>query len=109
MKYLIIKPFNLLNTSPLTKTKTYVKNLLTSNFKWKSKLRNSNFKHSMKRLQIPRKIVDEKFYVHEKIYAHEIAAVYLSQIYFLKSAKKTCKLNNRDLNRDWISMKCFWF
>ena len=53
----------------------------------------------MKRQQIPQKRVYEKFYVHE------IAAVNLSKIYFLKNAKKTCKPNNRDLNRDWISVK----
>ena len=47
----------------------------------------------MKRLQIPQKLVFEKFYVHE------IAAVNLSKIYFPKNAKKTCKPNNRDLNR----------
>ena len=28
---------------------------------------NSNFKHKMKRLQIPQKLVCGKFYVHEKI------------------------------------------
>ena len=56
--------------------------------------RNSNFKHKMDRLQIPPKPVYEKFYVHE------IDAVNLSKIYFLKNAKKTCKPNNRDLNRD---------
>ena len=44
----------------------------------------------------PEKLVYEKFYVHE------IAAVDLSKIYFLKNAKKTCKPNNCDLNRDWI-------
>ena len=33
---------------------------------------------------------------------HEIAAVDLSKIYFLKNAKKICKPNNRDLNRDWM-------
>ena len=38
----------------------------------------------------------------EKFYVHEIAAEGLSEIYFLKNAKKTCKANNRDLNRDWI-------
>ena len=32
---------------------------------------------------------------------HEIATVDLSKIYFLKNAKKTCKPNNRELNRDW--------
>ena len=47
-------------------------------------------------MQIPQKLVYEKFYVHE------IAAVDLSKIYFLKNAKKTCKPNNRDLNRNWI-------
>ena len=28
--------------------------------------RNSNFKHKMKRLQIPQKLVDKRFYVHGK-------------------------------------------
>ena len=36
-------------------------------------------------------------------HVHEIAAVNLSKIYFLKNAKKTCKSNNHDLNRDWIN------
>ena len=36
----------------------------------------------MKRLQMPQKLVYEKFYVHE------IAVVKLSKIYFLKNAKK---------------------
>ena len=49
----------------------------------------------MKKLQIPQKPVYKTFYVHE------IAAVNLSKIYFLKNAKKICKPNNRDLNRDW--------
>ena len=48
----------------------------------------------MKRLQIPQKRLYEKFYVHE------FAAVNSSKIYFRKNAKKTCKPNNRDLNRD---------
>ena len=57
----------------------------------------------MKRLQITQKLVYEKFYVHE------IAAVNLSKIYFLKNAKKTCKTNNHDLNRDLLSdkIKCY--
>ena len=42
-----------------------------------------------------------KVAVVKKFYVHEIAAVNLSKIYFLKNAKKTCKPNNRDLNRDW--------
>ena len=49
----------------------------------------------MKRLQIPQKLV------HEKFYEHEIAAVNLLKIYFLKNAKKTCKPNNRDWTRVW--------
>ena len=28
---------------------------------------NNNFKHKMKRLQIPQKRMQEKFYIHEKI------------------------------------------
>ena len=52
----------------------------------------------MKRLQIPQKLVYEKFYVHEKIYVQEIAAVNLLKLYFLKNAKKRCKPN-----RDWIN------
>ena len=48
----------------------------------------------MRRLQIPQKLVYEKFYVLE------IPAINLSKIYFQKNGKKTCKPNNRDLNRD---------
>ena len=43
----------------------------------------------------------KNFTYTKKFYVHEIAAVDLSKIYFLKNAKKTCKPNNRDLNRDW--------
>ena len=35
-----------------------------------------------------------------KIYVHEIAAVNLSKIYFLKNAKRICKPMNRVLNRN---------
>ena len=49
----------------------------------------------MKKLQIPQKLVYEKFYVHEQIYVHEMVALNLSKIYFLKNAEK-----NRDLNHD---------
>ena len=48
----------------------------------------------MQRLQIPQKLVYEKFYVHE------FATVNLLKTYFLKNAKKTCKPNNRDLYHD---------
>ena len=51
----------------------------------------------MKRLQILQKLVYKKFYVHE------IAAVSLPKIYFLKNARKSCKSNNRDLDHNSIS------
>ena len=44
----------------------------------------------------------KNFTYTKKFYVHEIAAVDLSKIYFLKNAMKTCKPNNRNLNRDWI-------
>ena len=50
--------------------------------------------------KIPQEFVYKK--VYEKFYVHEIASVNLSKTYFLKNANKTCKPNNRDLNRDWI-------
>ena len=43
----------------------------------------------------------KNFTYTKKFYVHEIAVVDLSKIYFLKNAKKTCKPNNCDLNRDW--------
>ena len=43
----------------------------------------------------------ENFTYTKKFYVHEIAAVILSKIFFLKNAKKKCKPNNCDLNRDW--------
>ena len=39
--------------------------------------------------------------MQEKFYVHDIVAANLSEIYFLKNAKKKCQPNNRDLNRDW--------
>ena len=45
----------------------------------------------------------KNFTYTKKFYVHEIATVDLSKSYFLKNAKKTCKPNNRDLNRDWIN------
>ena len=66
---------------------------------------NNNFKHKMKRLQISQKLVYEKYNTYmEQIYIHKIATVDLSNIYFLKNAKETCKPNNRDLNRTWIKI-----
>ena len=37
----------------------------------------------------------------KKFYVYEIATLNLSNIYFFKNAKKTCKPNNRDLNGNW--------
>ena len=45
----------------------------------------------------------KSFTYTKKVYVYEIAAVNLLKIYLLENAKKTCKLNNRDLNCDWIS------
>ena len=39
-------------------------------------------------MQIPQKLVYKNFTYAKKIYVHEIAAVNLSKIYFLKKAKK---------------------
>ena len=39
-----------------------------------------------------------------KILRTRNSAVNLSEIYFLKNAKKTCKPDNRDLNRDWSNV-----
>ena len=56
----------------------------------------------MKGLQIPQKLGYEKFCVHEKILRTRNCRRKFIKIYFLKNAKKTCKPNNRDINRDWI-------
>ena len=42
----------------------------------------------------------KNFTYTKKFYVHEITAVDISKIYFLKNEKKTCKPNNRDFNRD---------
>ena len=44
----------------------------------------------------------KNFTYTKKFYVHEIAAVDLSKIYFLKNAKKSSKPNNRDLNNKFI-------
>ena len=36
----------------------------------------------------------------KKFYVYKIAALDLLKIYFRKNAKKTCKPNHRDLNRN---------
>ena len=61
----------------------------------------SNFKHKMKRLQLLQKLVFEKFYVHEEILRiRNYPRRFIKNLLPKKSAKKTCKPNNRDLNRD---------
>ena len=57
---------------------------------------NSNFKHKMKRLKIPKKLVYEIVVVKD-FYVHGIATVNLSK---KKNEKKTYKPNNSNLNRD---------
>ena len=60
--------------------------------------RNSDFKHKMKRLQVPPELVYRTILCtrKKKLKIYEIAAINLSKVYFLKNAKKTCKPNNRD-------------
>ena len=50
-------------------------------------------------MQISQKLWHEVSVV-KVFYVHEIAAVILSKLYFLKNAKKTCKPKNCDSNRD---------
>ena len=50
----------------------------------------------------------KNFTYSKKCYVHEIAALNLSKIYLLKNAKKTCKPNSRNLNRDWINLKQYF-
>ena len=56
----------------------------------------------MKKLQIPQKLVYEKFYVPEKKLRTGTCRRKFIKMYFLKNAKKLWKPNNRDLNRDCI-------
>ena len=51
-------------------------------------------------MQIPQKLVTEKFTYTKKCYVHKIAAANSLKIYFLKNTKKTCQPNNCDLNRN---------
>ena len=108
IKHLITKAFDLINTIPLMRTKALVNILLMSKFLWKS-----NLEHKLRVFEIvilnakwkdceSRKSLRTKYFTYtNKFYVHEIAAENLSKIYFIKNAKKTCKPNNRDLNRDW--------
>ena len=52
----------------------------------------------MKRMQIPQKLVYEKFYIHEKILHKRNYRRKFIKLFLVKNAKKTCKPNKRDLN-----------
>ena len=96
----------------MPRTKTLVNNLLMSKFWWKS-----NLEHKLSIFEIVilntkwkdwksrKNLCTKNFTYTKKFYVHEIAAVNLSKIYSLKNAKKICKPNNRDLNRDWMCKK----
>ena len=110
IKHLIIKPFDLLNTILLIRTKTLVNNMLTSKLLWMSSL-----EHKLRIFEIMilntkwrdfksrKNLCTKNFTYTDKSCVHEIAAVNLSKIYPLKNAKEICKPNNRGINRDWIS------
>ena len=104
----IIKTFDLLNTILLTRTKALVNNLLMSNLQWKSKLDNKSrtieiviLNTKWKDCKSRKNLCTKNFTYTRKFYVHEITAVSLSKVYFLKNSKETCKPSNCDLNRDW--------
>ena len=79
----------------------------------------SNLKCKMKRLQIPQKLVDEKFYVHEQILRTRncclkfiknlLSEKHKENITSRKMQKKPCKPNNCDLNPNWINVFHIYF
>ena len=55
----------------------------------------------MKRLQISQKLVHKTFYVHKKnLRTRNYRRKFIKNI-LPKNSKKTCKPNNRNLNRNW--------
>ena len=62
--------------------------------------RKDNFKTQNEKTVNPTKTCIQKILRKRKFYVHEITAVNLSNIYVPQNVKKTCKPNNRDLNRD---------
>ena len=54
----------------------------------------------MKTVNLAKPFLRKILHTRKKFYAHKTASVDSSKNYFLKNAKKTCKRNNRDLNRD---------
>ena len=68
---------------------------------------NSNLEHKLRIFEIKilnpktrKNLYPKNITYTEKFCVHEITPVNLSKIYFQKIAKKTCKPNDRDLNRD---------
>ena len=92
----------------MSRTKLLVNNLLVSKFQWKSNrehkgmhIRNSNFRHMKRSWKFRINLCTKSFTYTKKFYVLKITIVNLSEIYFLKKAKKTCKPNNCNLNCDW--------
>ena len=67
-----------------------------------SHFRNNDFKHRMKRWEMPQKLGHDKFYVHEKILrSRNCRRKFIKNLLPEKRKKKrTFKPNNSDLNRD---------
>ena len=63
----------------------------------------SNFKQIKKTVNPAKACTRKILRRRRKFYVQKIAAANLSNIYFLKNAKKTCKPNNRDLHYDRIN------
>ena len=75
--------------------------VLLLNFEWGPTFTPCYFKHKRKRLQIPQKLVYEKFYAYEKtLRTRNCRRKFIRKIYFLKNEKKTCKPSKGDLNHE---------
>ena len=75
-----------------------------SNLQYKLRIFGIAILKTMQAANPPKTCVRNILCTQKKFYVHEIAAVDLSKIYFLKNAKKTCKPNDRNLNRDCIKI-----
>ena len=62
--------------------------------------RSSNFKHKMKKLQIPQRLVNENFYGHEKILRTRNCRCKFIKNFLTEKNKENIKPNNRHLHRD---------
>ena len=115
-KHLIIKPFDLLNTIPLTRAKTIVNCLLMSKFYWKISLEH--------KLRISVKVIlnqngntanPAETYVRKNLctrknfmYTNLPPWIY-KNILLENAKKKALKSNNRYLNRVWINTVYFCY